>query len=1197
MSVQPFSMSGFNFARLGSLVQSVQSTIKTVESSIDRAMGTDEQSLAAHAAAANTASSALSTPQHHSQQHANSDGTPPAPTTSSSTSAYPTPSRSGVDVNRFVADTTGDFFSSFGGDGFAPPVVTPSKRSTASSSSSPTAAATTPSSSGSWDLHSLTSAARSILPSTPTALTTPRTDSNINLPVAQATSTKSTPTRPLSPITMQPLREEEKKEKGAEMAEVEEDEEHEQDGWGHSDIDLPVEVQPMEETKQEADRRDGAGGKEKEEVKDRREEERDADKAEGGGSGEQPNWSLARTVSSRALAANSLASFFPSKEERDEADRDEQDMEEQRSEEQTQLPKQAEQQQQLEQQQAAEPVALQTIETKEQISTAHHTHNTTADIAHSDPQTDTSTTDSAAAPEQTKTLPPAVAQPSSSTASSHASSSSSSSSSTPSSSAAASPQIQPTSNDAAQSIPSITSNQQTSLPPSTPLTAAHSLPSIPSNEAPPTAMPATPSAVSSSSSSGPSPSPAVSSASNPPNQANNSTSSSQSTSTSTSMEELLKRCETAELISSKLNRLVKIRELQLEKLQLEHSATTNSHNQTLSKLHDKERELDKQQTALLDERRKNDMLRDERDTLRRVRDAGEASVEVLKAKDAQIEAVMKEGQQLMQKQSSLEQIIRKLRKEVADKDKQTDDDRKSNERLQANIDKLREELKEEKEKREKAEESVTVLTHSIDEVGGKYNELLANQHALETHTTEYALELERVKDERRVKEKEVESLRGELQALVEVKREKDAVLESMKHSHLTSSQREESLLRSVHELQLAAKREEEARVVREESLQYELRMVRDQLREAEKRNEELAGAVPAATRPLLRQIDSLRSMMAEQGEVAAKLESELRGRVKELEKEVARERRDRHSMDEAKHRMEMEVNEREQTIRQLKERLTVAETASRQAKKAHEQLQTDLSAAEERAEQMAVDVQTATREKEEVEAKWKRAVEEKRAAELKQQAASSAEKEARQRLEAHIEQSKTSINGSSAAASSTPSMHGESPSYATPSPTSSSRFIFPASPASSSAYLQLTSSSSDRSALTATSELLRSLLRQKEGELLSVREQLYAANRQRDDLSERLIADEAELARLKRRGELLDEREKDLAVMRVRYDAALQLIGEKEDELEELHSDMAQVKQLFRQQIEHLMQARGQHQQREQELGEGKAQANGNSSM
>ena len=1137
-------MSGFNFGRLGSLVQSVQSTIKTVESSIDRAMGTDEQSLAA----STTTTTTLNQPQQ-------STNTSAVSTTTSSTSAYPTPSR--VDVNRFVADTTGDFFSSFGGDGFAPPILTPSKRNITSTPSTP-ATATTPSSSTSWDLHSLTSAARSILPSTPSsALKTPETASTVNLPVAHSSNGRAAVTRSLSPVATPPLREEEKKEREDTEAA---DEENEEVGWGQDDIDLPVEVQqPEEETKQQADTQQTAAGKEdEEEVKDRRDErhdDRDAIQAREAGNEEQAGWSMARSVSSHKLAANSFASFFPSKEEREQADEDEQSREERSREEQPQPAAQTEEQRQ---QHHADFEPSQHEEASEQADAT--SRDVTRNTIVSETQPETVSTDSTPPSDDVDTAPPATVQSSSSTSSSHPFSSAS----TPPLSTPASPQTQPTPSSSAASVPT--------LPPTSSASPADS-------STPPTVIE---SPLASTISSAPSvhsassnPSPAIPSSALSSSQTFTATPivlPSSSTTTST-MEELLKRCETAELISNKLNRLVKIRELQLEKLQLEHSATNNFYQTTLAKLNDTQRELDRQQAAVVEERRQKDVLRDERDRLRGVRDASEAGVEVVKAKDAQIEAVMREGQQLMQKQSSLETIIKKLRKDLADKDKQTDDDRQANQRLQAALDKLRDEVREEKEKREKAEESVSVLTHSIDEVGSKYNELLAQQRTLETHTTEYALELERVKDERRAKEREVEGLRGELQALVEVKREKDAVLASMKDSHLNSSQREESLLRSVHELQLAAKREEEARVVREESLQYELRMVRDQLREAEKRNEELSGAVPAATRPLLRQIESLRSMMAEQGEVAVKVESELRGRVKDLEKEVARERRDRHAMDEAKHRMEMEVNEREQTVRQLKERLAAAETASRQAKRTQEQLQTELSAAEERAEQMVADVQTTKRERDEVEAKLRRALEEKKAAELKQQAASTAEKDARQRLEAHIEQSKTSVNGTNAAATaSSVQSIPESPSYATASPTSASHFVFPASPASSSSsYLQLTSSSSDRSALTATSELLRSLLRQKEGELLSVREQLHAANRQRDDLSERLIADEAELTRLKRRGELLDEREKDLAVMRVRYDAALQLIGEKEDELDELHSDMQHVKQLFRQQIEHIM--------------------------
>jgi chromosome segregation ATPase len=116
-------------------------------------------------------------------------------------------------------------------------------------------------------------------------------------------------------------------------------------------------------------------------------------------------------------------------------------------------------------------------------------------------------------------------------------------------------------------------------------------------------------------------------------------------------------------------------ERKCEKLRAAATATERENEAKASKFQDA---ID----TLKDKERK---LMQERDTLRRAKDRKEGGTELLAAKDQQIAAVLKEGEMLSKKQGVQVETIRKLRKEITEKDRELENRQtlinKGNERI------------------------------------------------------------------------------------------------------------------------------------------------------------------------------------------------------------------------------------------------------------------------------------------------------------------------------------------------------------------------------------------------------------------------------------------------------------------------------------------------------------------------------------
>jgi len=164
--------------------------------------------------------------------------------------------------------------------------------------------------------------------------------------------------------------------------------------------------------------------------------------------------------------------------------------------------------------------------------------------------------------------------------------------------------------------------------------------------------------------------------------------------------EALLRAEKAEALARKLSRVVKIRELQLEKQALESSELQVSNTnfsriveQLQTDIANLEKEKKHQATSMEQLQQQVRDAQQERNQLRRMKDQTEGSLGLLVAKDEQIAAVLKEGEILSKKQGLQVESIRRLRKELSDKEKEKEELKTTLGTAQSRVESLEEQLR------------------------------------------------------------------------------------------------------------------------------------------------------------------------------------------------------------------------------------------------------------------------------------------------------------------------------------------------------------------------------------------------------------------------------------------------------------------------------------------------------------------------
>jgi len=104
-----------------------------------------------------------------------------------------------------------------------------------------------------------------------------------------------------------------------------------------------------------------------------------------------------------------------------------------------------------------------------------------------------------------------------------------------------------------------------------------------------------------------------------------------------------------------------------------------------------------------------------------------------------------------------------------------------------------------------------------------------------------------------------------------------------------------------------------------------------------------------------------------------------------------------------------------------------------------------------------------------------------------------------------------------------------------------------------------------------TPSTFEAALRQKDGELSSYISRLASLETTRDSLAEELVKMTEQCEKLRAEACLIPGLRAELEALRRRHSSALELMGERDEELEELRADIIDLKEMYREQVDLLV--------------------------
>ncbi|KAF9356602.1 hypothetical protein BGX34_009851 [Mortierella sp. NVP85] len=495
---------------------------------------------------------------------------------------------------------------------------------------------------------------------------------------------------------------------------------------------------------------------------------------------------------------------------------------------------------------------------------------------------------------------------------------------------------------------------------------------------------------------------------------------------------------------------------------------------------------------------------------------------------------------------------------------------------------------------------------SLHDINQRQNKQLAKVEAELAHLKEERVSLQSVLDRARQEAEEARKVSAELSSQAhaaalerEVKLNEglNNEIESLKAQHAAI---ELNLRQDIQELRVSLSNRDQLAGEKEDQLLMEIRSLQAQLERNDNDSYELQEALDEARRPLLRQIEALQNQQGVANRNWERAEKNLTHRVAEAEEDAAkaqeRERAARDKLDELKtHGI---------TLESQIEALRLAET----------QLRSEINASKRIAKEKEEEVRQAQSELARERVARERTIEE---------AKEDAERKLRLQLQGEMDKLKqqikqlqqqrypvsednpegnltTGVAGMARQPSSSPSplLSSGQPVVGGPkapntqgnirtsldsitSPTlqdgfpplmsrsSSSQTMSGTGPTTPSGGLMNLGSNATGQAVAI--ERLNSVVRQLEGQVTFLTEQVRSANKNKDELSDELVRVTMELEDMQKQTSRVSGVEQELSLLQQRHRAALEMLGEKTEEVQELRADLQDVKQAYRDQINDLL--------------------------
>ncbi|XP_050724673.1 TATA element modulatory factor-like isoform X3 [Eriocheir sinensis] len=544
-------------------------------------------------------------------------------------------------------------------------------------------------------------------------------------------------------------------------------------------------------------------------------------------------------------------------------------------------------------------------------------------------------------------------------------------------------------------------------------------------------------------------------------------------------------------------------------------------------------------------------------------------------RDTVIRELREEGEKLSKQQLNYSNIIKKLRAKEKENESTIKTQKDKLEEQSRELERLRRQLsaKEEVERRQidavcQLNATNQRLEQTMKDVGAENAELEGKMSVLKSALETAYKEMAELK--REVATRDAQAQEQALSAEVGVQKRLEATLAEAQDQ----ARRERSaLMAQVVELQETLSQSESQANRKERQLRADISELQQRVAEAEARAEELSGSVSAATRPLLRQMENLQATHSSQQASWESLELSLTQRLNETlsaaaasaEKERATREQYAEVAANAAALQTQVTNLRTENARLSSElNIITSKLEALSESRIKESIQIEALKTS-----FAEEISEVKRERDSLEQQLEMEKTAVTAEKKKTLALQDQLKDRERKLAQMAVQGAAESHASTPRSSPTPSLSRLSISGSMSESFSGSQWgeeVF------ESGWSRGTSLyDSMRTNSTATVDALTSQLRQREGEVHHLHSEITRHETQRESLAQELVSITSQVEELQ--GQVRDYQalKDQYADMEQKYNALLQMYGEKVEEVEELRLDLADVKEMYKAQIDQLL--------------------------
>ncbi|CAK8683437.1 unnamed protein product [Clavelina lepadiformis] len=544
---------------------------------------------------------------------------------------------------------------------------------------------------------------------------------------------------------------------------------------------------------------------------------------------------------------------------------------------------------------------------------------------------------------------------------------------------------------------------------------------------------------------------------------------------------------------------------------------------------------------------------------------------LLTEKEESIQGLLQEGEALSKQHLQQSNTIKKLRQKVSEREQNNKD-------LSVNLAKFEDENK--------------ILKAKLAEIEGQSSQNRGTAERLSEAYQEREMELSDIRskledaDEKRraaqstldVAYKDLADLNKKLAAQ---QSERDLELEQNEANVLKKMQQEIEKLQREHEhqihmrmleigeLQDSIERTEVISLRKEDQLRKEIKDLQQRLQDSDLRNHELSDSISESTRPLLRQIENLQLTYSNQTKSWEALEKSLTSRLGDAQMQLV-------ASQDKERALQMALVECKSRLGSQEKQLTELHAEKTTVKTELDKVKSGASQYGEKIANLTNELEQCQQDCEEIKAKARRdRLTLENQLDMEKVRAEADRKKLQSQLEiAQKEKERLlwmSRSDSMTSAASLINNDAESVSSSTDTFNNFDPFDRPisASGPPSAVYESIRSGISGSSLL----ENLQSQLKQRDGEITQLQGEINTLERTRSSMAEEIVRLTNDNEDLENTAKEVNDLKKSLKEMESRHEAVLTMYGEKAEEAEELKMDLEDVKSMYRQQIDALLQS------------------------